>query len=260
MAVPSSTFLSRLNGDVMKKTVFTGVFLSVFLILIGIVSASESTLSEPRLSESTFSEPILAEVTFAEPTSPEAKPSEDPADISPWETSYQLEAAGKYAEAEEVIRPLRTKSLHQELAVQRTAWLKYLQGDYNDAIDEYRIAMRLNPVSIDARLGLSLPLMAQKRWREATHHLKVVILALAPWNYTAHIRLLKVEEAQQLWETMGRHAYNLSKHYPSDVTALVYLARAYAWQARKKEAKEAYIQVLARFPHHLEANQYLGNN
>lgn len=237
MTALPSMYPSPTNGDVMKNIFFISVCLSACLGLMNTVVAEEQTPATPLSAAQIASIPGVAL----------------------WEASYQLEAEGMYAEAATLIRPLRGKAPNQVLAVQRTAWLLHLQGNYNDAIQEYRMAIALNPVSVDARLGITLPLMAQKRWREATHKLKV-ILNLAPWHYTAHIRLLQVEEAQQQWETLARHAQNLARHYPGDATALVYLARARAWQARKSEAKAAYARVLARSPHHVEATRYLENN
>ena len=226
MAVRLSISLSLTNGDKMKKTVIMVSCLSLFLLLSGHVSAGNKA---------------------------------KPAKRDPWALSYQLEAKKQYAQALDLITPLRTTPPNMQLAVMRTAWLQYLLANYNDSIRDYSLAIRLNTVSIDARLGITLPLMAQQRWREVTTQLKMV-LALSPWNYTAHLRLLQAEEAQRHWDAMGKHAAKLSKRYPSDATALVYMARASAWQAKIKQARAAYTQVLARIPNHIEATHYLKNN
>ncbi len=178
---------------------------------------------------------------------------------SPWAQSYALEAKRNYAEAARVIAPFRTRGPDMEFAILRTAWLEYLRGNYNAAIRDYFTAIELNPHSIDARLGITLPLMAQKRWRETRDYLNGV-LKYAPWNYTAHVRLLIANEAQRKWQRMTNQAHALTLRYPNDATALVYLARGYAWLGEKRKAKTVYTRILARIPGHLEATHYLKNN
>lgn len=178
---------------------------------------------------------------------------------SPWAESYRHEAAGNFSAALEALQPIVTSDPRHELAVLRMAWLKYLNGDYNASIRDYRRALELNPASLEAALGLSLPLLAQQRWREAAAAAQQV-LAIAPWNYYAHLRLLVAEEGLQQWRTLAEHATELAARYPSDATALVYLARARAWQSNRAAAHSAYERVLERIPDHQEAIAYLRDN
>ncbi len=173
-----------------------------------------------------------------------------------WSDSYALEANGKYEKAAALIAPLRDNGNESELATLRYGWLNYLQGNFNDAIHAYKQALERNNRSLDARLGIALPLMAQQRWNEASRYLKQV-LAQSPYNYVAHVRLMACEEGLRKWETLAKHALSLSASYPSNATILVYLARAYAWQGKRELAKAAYQRVLVRVPGHLEARRYL---
>jgi len=120
----------------------------------------------------------------------------------------------------------------------------------------YQQALEQNTRSFDARLGIALPLMAQKRWKEAKRYLQQV-LAKSPLNYTANTRLMVCEEGLKQWQTLEKHASRLSSYYPSDATTLIYLARAYAWQGKKDMAAARYKRVLVRYPEHLEATRYL---
>jgi len=176
--------------------------------------------------------------------------------VDPWLTSYQLEARGKYEQAEKVLAPLLDKGSSNELAMLRTGWLKYLQGSYNNAIESYKQTLKLNPDSIDARNGIILPLLAQQRWREATLYAMQVIKE-SRWNYVAHLRLILAEAGQRKWATLAKHARELTSRYPTDATILVHLARAEAWLGNDKAAKVAYEKVLERVPAHLEAKWYL---
>lgn len=179
--------------------------------------------------------------------------------LDPWSKSYALERVFKFAGAARVIAPFRTRGVDREMAILRTAWLLYRQAKYNDSFREYWMAIQFNPNSIDARLGISLVLLAQQRWREATLHAKEV-LKISPWNYTAHLRILVAEQGQRKWHRMTRHAAKLSAHYPTDTTALVYMARGFAWLSNRPAAVKAYARVLLRVPLHIEAKYYLAKN
>ncbi len=173
-----------------------------------------------------------------------------------WSQSHQLEAEGKYAEAGAVLEPLLEGSESSDYGVLRYAWLFYQQGNYNDAVRNYRRALSRNSDSLDARLGITLPLMAQLRWSEAERFLNQV-LSLDPWSYTAHVRLMAVQEGLRQWETLLKHSQAFNKRYPSDANGWVYQARAYLWLKNRSAAEIAYRQVLRRSPQHSEANRYL---
>lgn len=175
---------------------------------------------------------------------------------TPWQTSYALEASGQYEQAAAVLVPLLNHSASSEFALLRYGWLNYLQGHYNDAIRAYDRALNRNTRSIDARLGMTLPLMVQQRWREASKYAKQVI-AVSPWNYAAHERLMACEEGLKKWETLAKHARDLSSYYPSSAAPYVYLARAELWLGNTNKAHDAYQQVLERQTNHIEALRYL---
>ncbi len=174
-----------------------------------------------------------------------------------WGDSHRLEAQGKYKEAAALIEPyLSAGGNTAEYALLRYGWLNYLLRNHNDAIRSYEKALALNPDSIDARLGLTLPLLAQERWKESARYAKQ-ILQRAPWHFTAHVRLLVSEEGQRKWSVMKNHASILAAHYPASATPWVYLARAEAWQGDYEAAKRAYLRVLRRIPEHIEANAFI---
>jgi len=178
------------------------------------------------------------------------------ADNTVWSDSYALEANGKYDKAAAVLAPLLNKGRDSELALMRYGWLNYLQGNYNDSIRNYKQALERNSRSFDARLGITLPLMAQQRWNEASRYLQQILIQ-SPYHYWAHIKLMACEEGLRKWETLAKHSTSLAAYYPSDATILVYLARAYAWQGKPHLAKQAYQRVLARIPGHIEAQLFI---
>lgn len=173
-----------------------------------------------------------------------------------WTESYSSESLGQYAAAIGALAPILEAEPNHEFALLRTAWLEYLDGDLNASIRDYRRTIELNDSSLDAQLGITLPLLAQRRWREAAGAAEAV-LAVAPWNYYAHVRLMVAEEGQRQWQRLASHASEVASRYPSDATVLVYVARAEARQGNVEAALEAYSAVLERVPTHEEASAFI---
>ena len=175
------------------------------------------------------------------------------ADTDPWKESYRLESVFQYDAA---LDALNSISAENELVLLRRGWLNYVKGSHSKAIDYYQKAISRNGKSLDARLGIILPLLAQQRWREAAQNANKV-LEVAPWNYYAHVRLMEAEEALKDWAQLAKHAQSVYERYPSDATVLVYLARANQKSGNNGAAKEAYKKLLELVPDHFEAKQYL---
>ncbi len=173
-----------------------------------------------------------------------------------WQNSYSLETAAKYAEAMAAIDSIPANGPDAELKALRRGWLLYLQGRYDEAIREYGFAIQRNNKSIDARIGITLPQLALKRWNDAAQNARTA-LQMAPNNYTALLRLALALEGEKNWDEMAKVTSVLVTAYPTDATAYVYLARAKAWQGKVDEAVSAYAAVLVRYPGHLEAKAYL---
>jgi tetratricopeptide (TPR) repeat protein len=169
-------------------------------------------------------------------------------------TSYKFEARKQYSAAAKPLMPLAEAG--NEFASMRVAWLAYLEGKHEVAERAYRELIERKPNIIEARLGLMLPLMALGRWDEAMAQGQMV-LTQSTWDYIAHTRLLACEEALGQWERVEQHAQTLSEAFPSDTTALLYLARARHKRSDEAAAKEAYLQVLQRAPNNPEANTFI---
>ncbi len=177
----------------------------------------------------------------------------------PWGKTYELEASGKYKQAAAVIEPfLDAGGDAEEYARMRYGWLNYLMRNYNDSIRSYQKAIHRNPESLQARYGITLPLLAQERWKEAARYANEV-LKRSPWDFTAHERLLVSEEGLKKWGVMKKHASGLAARYPASFVPWVYLARAEIWLGDHDAAKRAYQRVIRRLPAHVEANAYLNN-
>jgi tetratricopeptide (TPR) repeat protein len=174
------------------------------------------------------------------------------ADVDPWKESHRMEKAYQYDTAINVLKGI---SADNELVKLRRGWLNYLKGSHSKAIEHYKLAIKANQNSLDARLGVILPLLAQQRWHEAAENARKV-LEISPWNYYAHIRLMETEEALKKWQTLEKHADAVHQRYPSDATVLVYLARAHLKLDNRQAASKYYSKVLELIPDHFEAKQY----
>ncbi|WP_158618544.1 lipopolysaccharide assembly protein LapB [Legionella sp. km535] len=177
-------------------------------------------------------------------------------DNNPWKKSFSLEQNKHYLDAAKVLEPMLNTTPKNEFLLLRLGWLYYLQTEYNTSISYYKKALELNSDSIDARLGLTLPLLAQQRWKEAALYAKEVI-KISAWDYNANVRLMTSESALLQWEILEPHAAEMAKRYPSDPTVYIFLARAQAWQGKKTLAIKNYQLVLERSPDNQEALDYL---
>lgn len=148
------------------------------------------------------------------------------------------------------------KSPKNELALLRMGWLNYLQAKYNVSENYYHKAIDANSDSIDAKLGLALPLMAEQRWKEAELYANQVI-SIDAWNYYGHIRLMTCESGLAQWETLEKHATEFVKRYPTDISGYLFLARAQALLGKKNDAIQNYQETLYRSPTNAEAIKYL---
>ena len=176
--------------------------------------------------------------------------------VDQWTESYRLESLVQYDAAVKTMDAIIKNEPKNDFAILRRGWLNYLRGKHDSAISDYKKALTMNKQSLDAKLGVILPLLAQQRWNEAVKFCNEA-LKTAPWNYYAHVRLMVAEEGQKRWKTLAKHADEVYRRYPSDATVLVYLARAQRWSGNKDAARSAYIEVLKRIPGHIEASQFL---
>lgn len=87
-------------------------------------------------------------------------------DAERWQQSYDREATGDVAGALAALRGLPERSQGYLFQVRR-GWLLYLLGRHTEAVASYRLAIRAQPDAVEPRLGILMPLMAARRWREA---------------------------------------------------------------------------------------------
>ena len=180
---------------------------------------------------------------------PEEKPSI-------WSQSYASEADTNYEKAISLIKPLTNDKDTAELANLRLGWLSYLNGNHGGSFRYYGKSLKDNPNSIDAHLGMTLPLLAQKRYRAAVKHTQMA-LKLSPNNYSASAKMMQILTLQKKWSSLNEYATNVSSYYPNLIEPLVYIARSNLYLGEQDDAKKYYKKVLRLMPSHNESKSVL---
>ncbi|WP_456484917.1 tetratricopeptide repeat protein [Desulfurobacterium sp.] len=171
--------------------------------------------------------------------------------------SFTYEKAGDYKDAIKALMPVYETYPKGYTVNLRLGWLYYLMGKYKNSEVHYRKAMEAIPSSVEAKLGLSLPLMAEKRWAEV-ESLMYKVIKTDYYNFYGNLRLavaLRNEGKAKLAEQIARKMLAL---YPSNVAFLTELGLDLFAQGKKKEAYATFSDVLILDPENTVAKHYLG--
>jgi tetratricopeptide (TPR) repeat protein len=165
-----------------------------------------------------------------------------------YQRSFKLEAAGKHEKALEALRSVEQGS-RDYFFYMRVGWLGYRAKKHAQAIAAYRHAAALKRAALDARLGMMLPQMAARRWKDAAATARRVLRA-APRNFLAESRLAwclynlgRHDEAERLYS-------ELIQRYPADLDLRSGLGWAQLKQGKHVAATRTFRAILERSPDH----------
>ncbi len=178
--------------------------------------------------------------------------------LQAWSHSYQREYAADLEGALAALQPLLAERDGAELAWLREGWLLYSEGKYNHAFNAYSQSLQHNSNSLDARLGMMLCRMAQKRWNEAEQLGQSALQGGD--NYLLELRLLICTEALGQWQKLHDRALMLVSRYPGEADPWVFLARAQSRLGDRSGAQQSYMQVLRLSPGNQEARLFISPN
>jgi len=170
--------------------------------------------------------------------------------------SYMYEKVRDYENAIRALLPVYEAYPNGYTINLRLGWLYYLWGKYKNSEFHYRKAVKISPSSVEAKLGLSLPLKAQNRWSEV-EELMYEILKEDYYNYYGNLYLCQTLEAQRKYDLVRIIAEKMLYLYPIDVNFLVYLAKAYFHTDEKQKAMRIFKDVIILDPENTEAKKYL---
>ncbi len=171
-----------------------------------------------------------------------------------YQQSFTLESSGAYAQALTRMDELQASGEEDYLLHLRRGWLLYLNGRYADSVEAYRTAVRKVPTSAEARAGLTLPLMALKRWGDAEATCRD-LLKVAPGNYLGLSRLGWVLFNAGRYGDAEAAYRAVLEQYPSDNDLRAGLGWSLLRQGESKDAKREFDHVLRTVPGHVSAGQ-----
>jgi tetratricopeptide (TPR) repeat protein len=159
--------------------------------------------------------------------------------------SYTYETATNYTEAISVLKTVyNAKSYELNL---RLGYLNYLAKKYNESTDYYNKAIELMPFSVEAKLGLALPLSMVNNWTKITE-LYNDILKIDPQNSTVLYRMGLISFTNKDYNAAYKYYEKLVNMYPFSYDGLL----MYAWTnfqlGKYVDAKNLFNKVLLLSP------------
>ncbi len=138
-------------------------------------------------------------------------------DVSRFNSSLTYEQNNDYASALKEMNALHDAAPDNYLVNLRLGWLEYLNSDYGKSVTHYRRAFDLSheQKSVEALLGLRLPLAAQGDWAavESTYR---NILQLDPGSYEANLRLGQIYLNRGDYSRAKTYLDHVAHRYPAD--------------------------------------------
>jgi tetratricopeptide (TPR) repeat protein len=182
---------------------------------------------------------------------PDSEPRVSPA-AQAWKASYMAEGAGQFQAAVQALTALPTPQREGYLASFRRGWLLYRLNQHAESVAAYKLAAMAEPASIEARLGLLLPLMALTRWNDVAA-IAEDVLKRDPENYLALQRLAFAKFSSEHFPEAEVVYRRLVEHYPSDVEMRAALGWVVYRMGKQSEATSLFKQVLEVSAEHVSA-------
>ena len=170
--------------------------------------------------------------------------------------SYRYEKAQSYDDAIKAITPVLAAYPQGYTVNLRLGWLCYLAGNYANSKSYYQAAMKVAPASLEAKLGYTLPLLAQERYDD-TETITKQIIRVDDANYYANLRLafaLRMQKKLDAAEEVLNRALPL---YPTDVKYLTELGLVKVAQDQCTAARRIFTDVLTLDPENVVAKEQL---
>lgn len=163
--------------------------------------------------------------------------------VKAFNESIKLESDGKIDKAIEPLLKIYNTAKENYLINLRLGWLYYQKKDYPRSKDYYSEAIRLNPKSIDAKLGLTLPLSALNEWNKVKE-LYLDILKTNAMDYTANLRLGQIYLQNGDYNNAKKHLEIAYNTFPSYYEPNLSLGWTYYYLGIRDKAKILLTQAL----------------
>jgi tetratricopeptide (TPR) repeat protein len=169
--------------------------------------------------------------------------------------SYISEAQAKYSKAIEDLTAVYDAKSY-EINV-RIAFLHYLNRTHQESVKYYKIAIALMPMSIEAKLGCSLPLSSLQKWTEVIEQYSAILKIdeyHAITNYRMSLYYYNAADYAKAWIYISKYI-NL---YPFDFDGTSLAGWIKHKDGKKDEAKVLFQKALLIKPGNADINAVLG--
>ncbi len=154
--------------------------------------------------------------------------------IEAFSESYALEAVGNFAKGIEEIESIYDENSY-EINL-RLGWLYYNLGNYFESKNKYQKAVELMPYSIEAKLGLVLPVSAMGNWNDVIKTYEKV-LEIDPQNTLVNYRMGAIHYERKEYEKALSYCEKTVNLYPFDYDSVVLLGWINYQMGNLREAK-----------------------
>jgi len=154
--------------------------------------------------------------------------------IEAFSESYALEAVGNFAKGIEEIENIYDENSY-EINL-RLGWLYYNLGNYFESKNKYQKAVELMPYSIEAKLGLVLPVSAMGNWNDVIKTYEKV-LEIDPQNSLVNYRMGAIHYERKEYEKALSYCEKTVNLYPFDYDSVVLLGWINYQMGNLREAK-----------------------
>lgn len=165
--------------------------------------------------------------------------------VDAFKESYALEEDGEYKEAVIKLKEVYVESSY-ELNL-RLGWLSYQAGALDNSELYYKKALKIMPLSIEAKLGLAYPLSTNAKWDEL-HKLYLSILEISPKHTLANYRLGLIHYNKAEYLKAKDYFGLVVELYPFDYDALLMYGWTHLQLGKYNEAKVLFNKVLMYSP------------
>lgn len=159
--------------------------------------------------------------------------------------SYTYENKGEYTKAVNKIKAVYKEDSY-EINL-RLGWLTYMSGLFNESIAYYEKAIKLMPVSIEARFGVVLPASSMGNWDRVIKAYNK-ILEIDSENSTANYRMGMIYYGREEYNKSIKYFEKNVNSYPFTYDSLIMYAWCHLKLGKLREAKVLFNKVLMLSP------------
>jgi len=176
--------------------------------------------------------------------------------VTAFNTSLIHEGNGDFNKAIDELLKVYEKNKGSYLFNVRLGWLYYETKDFLNSKKYYREAVKINPVSVEALIGITFPLAALNEWNEVQAAYEN-ILKIDPNNFTANLRLGQIYLTNGSYANARKCLELANSLYPVEYEPNLSLGWTYYYLGNTAKAKELLTNALMLSPNDSLATQGL---